>query len=154
MSARFWLSIGALLGGLAVATGALAAHGLDGYFQSLYTGQTRMVTGVEVPAAVKYIADFKTAAEYQMTHALAIIATGLWLRQNPSRLVSAAAWCFLGGILIFSGCLYALTLTGQRWLGAIVPIGGVLFIVGWLLAALAALSPDQQLCQAQPDLRH
>jgi uncharacterized membrane protein YgdD (TMEM256/DUF423 family) len=149
MPPRLWLFTGSLLAGLAVALGALAAHGLDGFFQTLYAGQTRIVTGRELPAAVKYVADFKTAAEYQMTHALAILALGLWLRlpglqPSASRLVSAAAWCFLSGILIFSGCLYALTLTGQRWLGAIVPIGGVLFIVGWALAALAALSTREK----------
>ena len=140
MTFRIWLMTGALLAGLAVATGALAAHGIDGYFQTLYAGQTRIVAGQEVSAVVKYVADFKTAAEYQMTHALAILAVGLWLRDHKTRLLNGAAWCFLGGILLFSGCLYALTLTGQRWLGAIVPIGGVLFIVGWVCAAIAAVS--------------
>lgn len=144
MTSRIWLLAGSLLAGLAVAMGALAAHGIDGYFQTLYAGQTRIVAGQEVSAVVKYMADFKTAAEYQMTHALAILAVGLWLRDRKSRLLNAAAWCFLGGTLLFSGCLYALTLTGQRWLGAIVPIGGVLFIVGWALAACAAVSSTEK----------
>ena len=137
MSGRGWLATGAVLAGLGVALGALAAHGLEGVFAEKYAGQTRVVTGVTVPAAAKYLADFKTGAEYQLWHALAILAVGLSLRNRASTLMHAAGWCFLLGTLVFSGCLYALTLTGLRWLGAIVPIGGVLFLVGWLLFALA-----------------
>jgi uncharacterized membrane protein YgdD (TMEM256/DUF423 family) len=137
MSSKIWLSLGAVLAGLAVALGAFAAHGLDGYLRTKYEGQTREVVGVAVPAAEKYLADFKTGAEYQMTHALALLAVGLWLERRSCRTAQAAGWCFLGGIAIFSGGLYALVLSGVRVLGAIVPIGGVLFLVGWGLFALA-----------------
>ena len=133
---RGWICLGAVLAGLAVAAGAFAAHGLDRRFVEQYAGQTREVAGVTVSAAQKYLADFKTAAEYQMYHALALIAVGLLARTKPSRALTVAGWSFVGGIVLFSGCLSVLTLTGQRWLGAIVPLGGVLFLIGW--AALAA----------------
>src|SRR5690606_979682 len=100
----------------------------------------RQIAGVEIPASQKYLNDFKTAAEYQMYHALALLGVGLLLQGRSSGLLQVAGWSFLLGILIFSGCLYALTLTGLRWLGAIVPIGGVLFLVGWGALAAAAFS--------------
>jgi len=141
MHANSWITLGAILGGLAVAAGAFAAHGLDHYFAEKYAStEPREVAGVKVPAAQKYLADFKTAAEYQMYHALALLAVGLLARTQPSTSLTIAGWSFLGGIAIFSGCLYALTLTGHRWLGAIVPIGGVLFLVGWTALAVAAWS--------------
>jgi uncharacterized membrane protein YgdD (TMEM256/DUF423 family) len=143
MSSRFCLAVGSVLAGLAVALGAFAAHGLDGFLLEKYAGQTRVVLGREIPAAEKYLADFKTAAEYQMTHALAILAIGLWLERRGCRLASAAGWCFVGGIAIFSGGLYALVVSGVRVLGAIVPIGGVLFLVGWGLFAVAVLRREQ-----------
>jgi uncharacterized membrane protein YgdD (TMEM256/DUF423 family) len=134
----YWTTIGAILAGLAVAAGAFAAHGLDQQFPKWYAGQTRAVAGVPIPLAQKYLADFKTAAEYQMFHALALIALGLLAQTRPSAATSLAGWCFVGGIVLFSGCLYLLTLTDKRWLGAIVPIGGVLFLVGWTAFAWAA----------------
>ena len=147
-----WTSVGALLAGLAVAAGAFAAHGLDGYFSAKYAGQERKVAGVTVPAAQKYLADFRTAAEYQMYHALALLAVGALGATRPSRWVTVAGVSFVGGTLLFSGCLYALTLTGQRWLGMIVPIGGVLFLVGWFALLVGACRTS--CCRrniAQPD---
>lgn len=139
-----WLTIGAVLAGLAVAAGAFAAHGLDGYFSTKYAGQERKVAGVTVPAAQKYLADFKTGAEYQMYHGLALIAVGLLAGTRPSRWLTIAGSAFAGGIVFFSGFLYALTLTGESWLGKIVPIGGVLFLVGWLALAIAACPCGRQ----------
>lgn len=142
MSGRGWGAVGAVLAGLAVVLGAFAAHGLNDRFTVQYAGQTRVVGGVETPAAVKYLADFKTGAEYQMYHALALVALGLVARHERSRLLNAAGWSFLGGIALFSGSLYLLTTTGQRWMGAITPFGGLLFILGWgLLAAQLARGP-------------
>ena len=136
---RRWVVLGAILCGLAVTAGAFAAHGLDGMFAEKYAGQTRPLAGTPIPSAQKYLADFKTGAEYQMTHSLALIACGLLAGlRGTSRLLNAAAWSFLGGIVLFSGSLYVLTITGQRWLGMITPIGGVLFLVGWASLALAA----------------
>lgn len=136
-----WVRTGAILAGLAVCLGAFAAHGLDKELARMYSGQTRVVVGEEVPAARKYLADFRTAAEYQMTHALGIIAAGILLGRRRSSLTAAAAWCLLLGILLFSGSLYALVLSGKTVLGAITPFGGVLFIAGWVLLAMGAGAP-------------
>jgi uncharacterized membrane protein YgdD (TMEM256/DUF423 family) len=130
-----WITCGAVLGGLAVVFGAFAAHGLDAHFVRKYAGQTRTQVGVEVPAARKYLDDFRTGAEYQLAHALALVGVGLAARQRRSRSLTVAGWSFLGGIVFFSGSLYVLTLTGQKGWGAVAPIGGTLMIVGW--AALA-----------------
>jgi uncharacterized membrane protein YgdD (TMEM256/DUF423 family) len=132
-----WIAVGAILAGLAVACGALAAHGLDSRFTEWYAGQTRSAGGRDVPLAEKYLADFRTAAEYQMDHALGLVAVGLlWLFRGPSRALTIAAWSLLLGCVLFSGSLYMLTLTGFRLLGAVTPVGGIAFLVGW--GALAA----------------
>jgi len=136
--ANTWIIYGAVLGGLSVVTGAFAAHGLDAFFMEKYAGQSHTVMGEEIPSAAKYLGDFKTAAQYQMYHALALIGVGLLMQSNTSRLLNVTGWSFLLGILLFSGSLYVLTLTGIRILGAITPIGGVLFLVGWAMLAVAA----------------
>jgi uncharacterized membrane protein YgdD (TMEM256/DUF423 family) len=128
------MALGGVLAGLAVGLGAFAAHGLSDQFATQYAGaEPRKVAGVEIPASLKYLEDFKTGAEYQMYHALGMIGVGLVLRssEKKNRLLDLAGWSFLVGILVFSGFLYLLTLTGQRWMGGIVPIGGVAFLVGW-----------------------
>ena len=110
MAGRGWIALGALMAGLSVALGALAAHGLDSFFAGKYAhAEPRKVAGVDVPASQKYLADFKTAAEYQMTHALGMIGVGLLIRQKKSGLLTLAGWAFLIGILLFSGFLYALS---------------------------------------------
>lgn len=136
-----WSTIGATLGGLAVILGAFAAHFLDGYFAKKYAGQVKTVTGVEVPAAQKYLADFKTGAQYQMYHSLALLAVGFaGITSRKQKLLNLAGWCFLLGIIFFSGSLYVLTLSGQTFWGAIAPIGGTLLIVGWFLLAAGICS--------------
>src|SRR5437762_1441297 len=113
MTGRIWITLGALLAGLAVAAGAFAAHGLDGYFKEKYSGAApREVAGTQIPAAQKYLQDFKTAAEYQMYHALGLLAVGLLAQSRRSQCIAVAGWSFLVGIAVFSGCLYLLTLTG------------------------------------------
>lgn len=134
-----WIATGALLAGLAVVCGAFAAHGLDGYFVAKYAGESRVVAGVEMPRAVKYLADFRTAAEYQMYHALGLIAVGLLMNRQTCSGLRVAAWSFLIGCLLFSGSLYLLTLTGRGWLGAVTPFGGVAFLVGWTALAIALM---------------
>jgi uncharacterized membrane protein YgdD (TMEM256/DUF423 family) len=138
-----WFRIGAILGGLAVAFGAFAAHGLDQYFPQKYAdAPAKKVAGLEVPASWKYLQDFKTGAEYQMYHSLALLAVGLAaVRATRRRALDVAGWCFLLGIVLFSGSLYVLTLTGDKYWGAVTPFGGVLFLVGW--TALAAAAVDQ-----------
>lgn len=120
MSPRSWIAAGALLAGLAVAAGAFGAHGL----------RARL--------SADMLPVFETAARYQMYHALALMAVGLIADRWPSPLLGTAGWLFLAGIVLFSGSLYGLTLSGVRLLGAITPLGGVAFIAGWACVALAA----------------
>lgn len=133
-----WTITAAILAGLAVGMGAFAAHGLDKVFTEKYAGQTRIVGGETVPLAKKFLGDFKTGAEYQMYHALGLLGVAALAAQRPSRAAHVAGWCLLLGCVFFSGSLYILTLTGvTRW-GAVTPIGGVFFLLGWLMLALAA----------------
>jgi uncharacterized membrane protein YgdD (TMEM256/DUF423 family) len=103
--------VGGLIGFLGVAAGAFGAHGIQS-----------MVTAARLET-------FEVAVRYQMYHAVALLVAG-WLG------ATAAAWCFLAGTAVFSGSLYFLVLTEQRWLGAVTPIGGLLLLAGWLLLAL------------------
>ncbi|WP_166819807.1 DUF423 domain-containing protein [Thalassoroseus pseudoceratinae] len=139
-----WSALGAVLAGLAVVTGAFAAHGLDGVLQRKYDGQSKTVLGREIPAAEKYLGDFKTAAHYQMVHALALLFVGLLSATKTSTSLQIAGWSFLVGIVVFSGSLYLLVVAGPRWLGvpwgAITPIGGVAFLVGWAALFFATLA--------------
>ena len=116
-----WLGIGAIFGFLSVALGAFGAHALSGRLSE------------------KYLAIYHTAVQYQMYHSLALLALGLWMQSHSSPLANLSGWAFLIGILIFSGSLYALSLTEIRVLGAITPIGGVAFLIGWATFAFAAL---------------
>ena len=123
-----WLFIAAVLGGLAVGAGAFGAHAL----------KKNLAAQSDAAAAERSLANWETAARYQMYHALALLAVGVLATRDRSGLLNAAGAAMTLGTLIFSGCLYALVLSGQRWLGAIVPIGGSLLIVGWLLLAVAS----------------
>jgi len=88
------------------------------------------------------LAVFETGVRYHLYHALALVATALVLRRDQfqgSRLVTASGWLFVAGIVLFSGSLYGLALTGIPGLGAVTPLGGVAFLAAWILLALAAL---------------
>jgi uncharacterized membrane protein YgdD (TMEM256/DUF423 family) len=118
-----WTAIGAMLMALAVGMGAFGAHGLrnrlDNYSMSVY----------------------EKAVFYHFIHALGILLVSLLARTNAISIAGQArvAWLLLLGIIIFSGSLYALALSGARILGAVTPIGGIAFIAGWLLLAYEAL---------------
>ena len=118
---RFFLGVGALSAGLAVAAGAFGAHGLRAH------------------VAPEMLAVFETGARYQMYHALALIAVAWVAGRDAARSVRVAGVAFVVGTLLFSGSLYLLALTGIRWLGAITPLGGVAFLVGWGSLAWSAL---------------
>lgn len=119
--ASLWMTLGAVGGLLTVALGAFGAHGLKG----------------RVDPAL--LANWQTAADYLGLHALAILACGLTLLHRPEAgLVNWAGWAFLVGVCLFSGSLFAMTLTGLRQLGMITPIGGVLLILAWALLAVGA----------------
>lgn len=122
MTSRLILQLAALLGGLGVAIGAFGAHGLRPMLE-----------------ATKRFDTFETAVRYQFYHALALLAVGVLLHLRPEmRLLSTAAWLWLGGVLLFSGSLYTLCFTGITKLGAVAPIGGLLLIAGWICLLLAA----------------
>ena len=120
MSRRF-LALGALSAGIAVALGAFAAHALKARLEA------------------QLLAAFEVGARYQMYHALALVAVGLLAERRSSRLLGASGALFLAGTVLFSGSLYALSLTGIRGLGAITPFGGLAFLAGWLCLAAAVL---------------
>ncbi|WP_373650416.1 DUF423 domain-containing protein [Schlesneria sp. DSM 10557] len=148
MAGSRWIALGALICGLSVGMGAFAAHSLDQVFARKYDGGTRTVAGQTVPLASKFLNDFKTGAEYQMFHGLALIATGLVMQRRPSRAACIAAWSFTTGTLLFSGSLYVLTLTGVTKWGAVTRFGGVAFLIGWITLAIAATKPLAEPTQA------
>ena len=113
-----WLLVAAINGFLAVAAGAFAAHGLKGKLDA------------------QALSVFETAARYHIYHALAIAAAA---RGAASPAASAAAAFFLAGIVLFSGSLYGLALTGLRSLAIVTPIGGLAFLVGWAALAWTAM---------------
>jgi uncharacterized membrane protein YgdD (TMEM256/DUF423 family) len=118
------VTLGALLGFVAVAFGAFGAHAL------------------KARLSPEMLAIWKTANEYHFYHALALLLVGVLARQLRDPSLDIAAACFLGGVLVFSGSLYALALSGTRWLGAITPIGGLLFLFGWAWLAWIAARAD------------
>ena len=120
MTARSVLALAALLMFLAVGCGAFGAHALRGRL------------------APDMAAVWQTAVQYHAWHALGLLAIGLLLLHWPERsLLAIAAWLLVAGIVLFSGSLYAMALSGVRGLGAITPIGGVAFLAGWLVLAWA-----------------
>ncbi len=122
-----WITAGALLGFAAVAAGSFGAHLLKARLEE--TGQA---------------ANWETSVRYALAHALALVMVGLLTRIPGAAgmrvLLPVAGWCFLLGTLVFSGCLAVLAFSGIRWLGAIVPIGGVLMLAGWAALAAAGMS--------------
>lgn len=118
------VATGALLMALGVVLGAFGAHGLEGKI---------------TPEKIEV---WKTGVLYHLLHALGIVALGVFATQlrAPSAALTAAFVCLVVGILFFSGSIYGLALGGPRWLGPITPLGGLLFIVGWLLFAWVAFS--------------
>lgn len=116
---KLWWVLGAGLLALGVAVGAFGAHGLKARVE---------------PAMLQ---NWETGARYHMYHALGLLAVATLSRWTQGAALTAAGVAFCLGILLFSGSLYVMTLTGARWLGAITPLGGVAFIGGWALLAWA-----------------
>ncbi|GED59299.1 DUF423 domain-containing protein [Brevibacillus formosus] len=118
---KMFLMLGSISGFLSVALGAFGAHALKEKLDDYSLGI------------------FHTGVTYQTTHALALVLVALLLKWYPdSSGLVWAGWCFVAGTLIFSGSLYTLAMTGIKVLGAITPIGGVLFLAGWALLAIHA----------------
>jgi uncharacterized membrane protein YgdD (TMEM256/DUF423 family) len=110
---RLFFTLGAISAFLAVATGAFGAHGL------------------KARLSADLLNTFEIAVRYHFYHSLALFVTAWACTRWPNTVTSAAGWLFVIGLIIFSGSLYALALSGVRWLGAITPIGGLAFLAGW-----------------------
>jgi uncharacterized membrane protein YgdD (TMEM256/DUF423 family) len=117
---RFFFAAGAIFAFLGVAAGAFGAHGL----------RARL--------SPEMLAVFETGVRYQMYHALALLAVAWAQTRWPGTVLGAGGWLFIAGILVFSGSLYLLTMTGLRWLGAITPLGGLALLAGWVCLFWAA----------------
>lgn len=121
-AAKLFLALGGAAALLAVALGAFGAHGLKS----------------RLPADM--LAVYQTGVQYHFYHALGLALIGLAVLHLPdSAALRAAGWLMAAGILLFSGSLYALALSGERWLGAVTPIGGLAFLLGWAALVWAAL---------------
>ena len=118
---RLFFALGTASALVAVAAGAFGAHGL----------RARLTPDL--------LAVFETGARYQMYHALALLAVACAVDRWPGPWPVRAGWLFLLGTLLFSGSLYALALTGVRWLGAVTPFGGIAFLAGWACLLLGLL---------------
>ncbi|MEB3750731.1 DUF423 domain-containing protein [Geobacillus sp. FSL W8-0032] len=119
---KTFVLLGALNAFLAVALGAFGAHGLEG----------------KIPD--RYLEIWKTAVQYQMFHAAGLLVVGLLLSKAPNvGLIGAAGWVMLAGIVLFSGSLYVLSVTQLKPLGAITPLGGIAFLIAWVMIGYAAL---------------
>ena len=111
------LLLGAIFAGLAVAAGAFGAHMLKSILDATMLGV------------------FETAVRYQMYHALALCVVSCFAERHPNVRVAAVGWLFVTGMVLFSGSLYVLSLSGIRWVGALTPLGGAAMITGWVLLA-------------------
>ena len=121
-AARLFVVLGALLAALGVALGAYGAHAL------------------KAGLAPEALAIYQTAVQYHMWHALGLVGVGLLCNVLPgSGWLRASGWLFTVGIMLFSGSLYLLAVTGTRWFGAVTPLGGSALMLGWLALALALL---------------
>lgn len=117
---RLFFALGSLSAFLAVALGAFGAHAL------------------KARLSPDMLAAFEVGVRYQMVHALALLAVGWACTRWAGPALTTSGWLFVAGTVVFSGSLYALALSGTRWLGAVTPIGGVAWLAAWLLLAWAA----------------
>jgi uncharacterized membrane protein YgdD (TMEM256/DUF423 family) len=119
---NLFIGIGALSAFISVAAGAFGAHALKQFLEA------------------DMLAVYHTAVEYQFFHSIGLLAIGALHKLEPRHCHLLAAWAMLAGIIIFSGSLYLLTMTGIKWLGMITPIGGIGFLAAWLILALGYLT--------------
>jgi uncharacterized membrane protein YgdD (TMEM256/DUF423 family) len=118
---NYWIGVGSFTMFLGVALGAFGAHGL------------KQILGSEMKVV------YQTAVFYQLVHGLAIFMVAILGFLKPHPLVSISGWCFLVGILLFSGSLYSLSLSGISRLGMVTPFGGLAFLIGWALLFFSAV---------------
>ena len=115
-----WFATGALLCGLGVVLGAFGAHGL----------RDRLATDM--------LTVFETGVRYHLIHGIGLIVVAWATSRWPNQWVESAGWLFVVGIVIFSGSLYVLAISGMRWLGAVTPVGGLCLILGWVVLAIGS----------------
>jgi len=120
MLAKQWVVFGSIFGFFGVLLGAFGAHALKDSLPE------------------KSLEIYQTAVHYQMIHALALIVLGIWSLQNPSFDSQLPGWAFTLGVVVFSGSLVILAITQLKFLGAITPVGGLAFLVGWIAFAFRA----------------
>ena len=118
---QLFLIVAAFLGATAVMLGAFAAHGLKSKLSE------------------SLLSAFETGVTYQFYHTLALLVLALWLKQTTSGWFVASGYLWIAGVILFSGSLYALALTGIKWFGPITPLGGLLFIAGWISLLIGAI---------------
>ncbi len=118
---RVFFVLGSIFAGIAVAAGAIGAHALSSSLSA------------------ERLSTFETGVRYQLYHALGLLAVAWALSHwgQSTSLITASGWLFVAGIVLFSGSLYVLAWGGPRWFGAVAPIGGVAFILGWVTLAIA-----------------
>jgi uncharacterized membrane protein YgdD (TMEM256/DUF423 family) len=127
MNSRITLALAAALGMLAVGLGAFGAHSLE-----------------EMLIATKRVDVYKTAVAYHFYHVFALLTTGILMMSNTDKKLRYASWCFFIGVILFSGSLYLICMLDIRSIGILTPIGGVFFIVGWLMLLLSFLRREQK----------
>ena len=119
---HLWIKLGGIFGGLGVLLGAFGAHSL------------------KASLTEKSLATFQTGVQSQFMHSLALILVGILAMQfsdEHQKKIQRPGWFFLVGIVLFSGSLYSLALGGPRWLGPVTPLGGLSFMIGWVLLAFS-----------------
>lgn len=126
MNARLCLIVASMSGAIAVMIGAFTAHALKDILTS------------------KLMAVMQTGVQYQFYHSLALLLVGLLLQQRSTALLKLSAMSFFAGIVLFCGSLYLLAFSGVHWLGIVTPVGGLAFIVGWLMLAWNFITLDKR----------
>ncbi|MFK7951523.1 MAG: DUF423 domain-containing protein [Ekhidna sp.] len=119
------LSFASISGMLAVGLGAFGAHALKSKLET---------TG--------YLSTFQTGVQYHFYHTIALVFVGLLMMKMPNAWLNYSAYCMMIGIILFSGSLYTLSISGIKWLGAITPVGGLFFILGWFFLLMAVVKAD------------
>ena len=122
----FWIKIAAIYGFLGVAMGAFGAHGLKD----------------KLPSDLFSV--FETGSQYCLVHAVVLLAVASLSKSKPNVYINRGGWFFTVGIAIFSGTLWMLAITGQRWLGAVTPIGGVSLLLGWGMLFMAGFKQEDK----------
>ena len=136
---QHWILIGSILGALGVGLGAFGAHGLADFLAQRHAEDPELLA--------RRMGNWDTAALYQMHHAIALVLAGVVSMFRQNKWLTAAGFSFLFGVLLFSGSLYALVLFEVPVLGAITPLGGIGFIIGWLALAIGGCCMNNGLTQ-------